>query len=104
MPVIKIVVQKGNHQVDKKVQQLDFCCPFAYFKLRVRPQDTIGGLARELGVCRATIKYNRAKLRDGQIKCHRRDACLAGLWLSDHKIKEMEEQMRLEEHFKKGNR
>lgn len=92
MPVIKVIIKERNNQMDRRVQEdLRMCCPVAYFKLRLRPQDTIRRMAAEVGVCPRTIRYNRAKLKNGKLLCERRTSCLAALWLTPKQIKEHEE-------------
>lgn len=92
MPVIRVVIKEGNNQLDRLVQEkLGMCCPVAYFKLRLRPQDTLRRMAAEVGVCPRTIRYGRAKLKTGKLLCERRQACLAALWLTPKQIKEHEE-------------
>lgn len=87
MPVIKIVLEKNN-QMDRKCQEKGFCCPVAWIKLKLRPEDTVRRQAAELGVSTATIWNHRKALKEGKLVCKRRESCLAALWLTPKEFKE----------------
>jgi transposase-like protein len=62
-----------NEKVTKKCQDLGFCCPYAYFT--EREGKTHKRVAKELDVAVDTVRYNRRRLKDDNLKCQASEEC-----------------------------
>jgi hypothetical protein len=71
-----------NNQFDKNVFGLGYCCPYGFIRIHVKPTDSLTVLAKKAGVCRNTLKKHRRGVRNGTVKCLKRNECLKALWLS----------------------
>lgn len=63
-----------NDKITKKCKEKGFCCPYAYFTKQVGK--THKRVARDLDVSVATIRYNRKRLEESQLKCTSEDDCI----------------------------
>lgn len=65
----------GNDKIYKVCAEMGYCCPYAFFLLNSSKHDTRKRLAKKLGLAEVTIKYNRHRLKVGELKCENSPDC-----------------------------
>lgn len=58
-----------NDRITKIAVDLGYCCPFAMFKDKEGPRDTHNRVADKLGLSYSTIRFNRRRIRNGELIC-----------------------------------
>ena len=64
-----------NDKINKKAQELGFCCAYAFFKHYSGKRDSHKRLADKTGLGLSTIQYNRRKIRNGEMGCAGESNC-----------------------------
>lgn len=100
----KIIVEKGNHLFDQNIQGLGFCCPFAFIRMHLEKTHTVPFLAKKAGIGVSTMKRHRMWIRSGKERCRARARCMAGLWLTDHQIRKIHNEVKQEQEEKENGK
>lgn len=67
-----------NDRIHKIVEDLGYCCPYAFFGCNQRKSDSKRKLAQKSGLSISTIKFNKRKFNSGEMKCEEKINCQRG--------------------------
>lgn len=72
-----------NDRIHKNVEALGYCCPYGFFGCNQRRSDSTTKLARKADLGYSTIKFNRRKIREGEMTCEGKENCMKPDFVKD---------------------
>lgn len=64
-----------NDKINKAVRDIGYCCPYSFFMQNSSKRDTNKRLAKKVNMSEVAMRFNRRKLRNGEMKCQGCDDC-----------------------------